>query len=68
MKGVGRIYQQTLVDAYNKITLSKPHTMKTPILAVGLPARVEEKLTSCPGLIDRYKTQRFARGRKSFAA
>jgi hypothetical protein len=66
MKDVGRIYQQTFVDAYRNITLSKPYTMKAPILAAGLPARIEEKLTSCPELIDRYKTQRFARGPANF--
>jgi hypothetical protein len=33
MKGVGRIYQQTFVDTYSKITFAKLYDRKTPITA-----------------------------------
>jgi len=36
IKGVGRIYQQTFVDTYSKITFAKLYTMKTPITAADL--------------------------------
>lgn len=32
MKGVGRIYQQTLVDTYAKVAFAKLYTNKTPRL------------------------------------
>jgi len=31
LKGVGRVYQQTFVDAYSKIAFAKRYTMKTPL-------------------------------------
>ena len=33
LKGVGRIYQQTFVDACNKIAFAKLYTTKMPIAA-----------------------------------
>lgn len=36
IKGVGRIYQQTFVDTYSKITFAKLYTMKTPITAADI--------------------------------
>ena len=36
MKGVGRIYQQTFVDTYSKITFAKLYDRKTPITAADL--------------------------------
>ena len=36
MKGVGRIYQQTFVDTYAKVTFAKLYDRKTPITAADL--------------------------------
>ena len=36
MKGVGRIYQQTFVDTYSKVTFAKLYDRKTPITAADL--------------------------------
>ena len=36
MKGVGRIYQQTFIDAYSKVTFAKLYDRKTPITAADL--------------------------------
>ena len=36
MKGVGRIYQQTFVDTYLKVTFAKLYDCKTPITAADL--------------------------------
>jgi transposase InsO family protein len=36
MKGVGRIYQQTLIDTYSKVAFAKLYTEKTPITAADL--------------------------------
>jgi hypothetical protein len=36
MKGVGRIYQQTFIDTYSKVTFAKLHDRKTPITAADL--------------------------------
>jgi transposase InsO family protein len=36
MKGVGRIYQQTLVDTYSKVAFAKLYERKTPITAADL--------------------------------
>jgi transposase InsO family protein len=36
MKGVGRIYQQTFVDTYTKVTFAKLYDRKTPITAADL--------------------------------
>ena len=33
MKGVGRIYQQTFIDTYSKVTFAKLYDRKTPITA-----------------------------------
>lgn len=35
-KGVGRIYQQTYIDTYSKVTFAKLYTTKTPITAADL--------------------------------
>lgn len=35
LKGVGRVYQQTIVDTYSKVGLFKLYTTKTPITAAG---------------------------------
>lgn len=35
-KGVGRIYQQTFVDTYSKVTFGKLFTTKTPITAADM--------------------------------
>jgi hypothetical protein len=35
-KGVGRVYQKTLVDTYSKIAFAKLYTTKTPITSAGL--------------------------------
>lgn len=35
-KGVGRVYQQTFVDTYSKVTFAKLYTTKTPITAADL--------------------------------
>jgi hypothetical protein len=36
MKGVGRIYQQTFVDTYSKLTFAKLYDRKTPITSADL--------------------------------
>jgi transposase InsO family protein len=36
MKGVGRIYQQTVIDTYSKVAFAKLYTEKTPITAADL--------------------------------
>jgi len=36
LKGVGRIYQQTFVDAYSRVAFAKLYTTKTPITAADL--------------------------------
>ena len=36
IKGVGRIYQQTFVDTYSKVAMTKLYTTKTPITAADL--------------------------------
>ena len=36
MKGVGRIYQQTLIDTYAKVAFAKLYDRKTPITAADL--------------------------------
>ena len=36
MKGVGRIYQQTFIDTYSKVTFAKLYDRKTPITAADL--------------------------------
>nr|VFK03781.1 MAG: Integrase core domain-containing protein [Candidatus Kentron sp. H]VFK04106.1 MAG: Integrase core domain-containing protein [Candidatus Kentron sp. H]VFK06516.1 MAG: Integrase core domain-containing protein [Candidatus Kentron sp. H] len=36
LKGVRRIYQQTLVDTYSKVAFAKLYTTKTPITAADL--------------------------------
>jgi hypothetical protein len=33
MKGVGRIYQQTFIDTYSKVTFAKLYDRKTPTTA-----------------------------------
>ena len=33
LKGVGRIYQQTFIDAYAKVAFAKPYDRKTPMTA-----------------------------------
>ena len=35
-KGVGRVYQQTFIDTYSKVSFAKVYTMKTPITAADL--------------------------------
>lgn len=50
LKGVGRIYQQTFVDTYNKVAFCKLYTTKTPITAADqsfavLQTRRTEELT-----------------------
>jgi len=35
-KGVGRIYQQTYIDTYCKVTHAKLYTTKTPITAANM--------------------------------
>ena len=36
LKGVGRIYQKTFIDAYSKVAFSKLYTMKTAITAADM--------------------------------
>ena len=36
IKGVGRVYQQTFIDAYSKVACAKLYTTKTPITAADL--------------------------------
>lgn len=36
LKGVGRVYQQTFVDTYSKVSCAKLYTTKTPITAADL--------------------------------
>jgi len=36
MKGVGRIYQQTVIDTYSKVAFAKLYTEKTPITAADI--------------------------------
>jgi hypothetical protein len=33
LKGVGRIYQQTFIDAYAKVAFAKPYDRKSPMTA-----------------------------------
>lgn len=59
LKGVGRIYQQTFVDTYSKMSFAKLYTMKTPITAADmlndrvLPFFVEQKVPLLRILTDR---------------
>jgi hypothetical protein len=36
LKGVGRVYQQTFIDTYAKVTCAKLYDRKTPITAADL--------------------------------
>lgn len=36
LKGVGRVYQQTFIDAYSKVACAKLYTTKTPLAAADL--------------------------------
>jgi hypothetical protein len=36
LKGVGRIYQQTFIDTYTKVSFAKLYDRKTPITAADL--------------------------------
>ena len=36
LKGVGRIYQQTVIDTYSSLTLAKVYTAKVPVTAADL--------------------------------
>lgn len=36
MKGVGRIYQQTFIDTYSKVAMTKLYTMKTSLVAADM--------------------------------
>ena len=40
LKGVGRIYQQTFIDTYTKVSFAKLYDRKTPITAADLLDRV----------------------------
>lgn len=59
LKGVGRIYQQTFVDTYSKVSFAKLYTTKTPITAADtlndkvLPFFIEQKLPILRILTDR---------------
>jgi hypothetical protein len=59
MKGVGRIYQQTFVDTYSKVTFAKLYDRKTPITAADLlndrvvPFFDEKEVKLSPILTDR---------------
>src|ERR1700722_1091814 len=33
LKGVGRVYQQTVIDTYHEVVLAKLYTRKTPLTA-----------------------------------
>src|ERR1700760_638556 len=37
LKGVGRIYQQTVIDTYSKVGFAKLYTRKTPLTAADIP-------------------------------
>ncbi len=59
MKGVGRIYQQTFIDTYSKVTFAKLYDRKTPITAADLlndrvvPFFDEKEVKLSPVLTDR---------------
>ena len=59
LKGVGRIYQQTFVDTYSKVSFCKLYNMKTPITAADLlndkvlPVFEEHKVPMLRMLTDR---------------
>ena len=59
MKGVGRIYQQTFVDTYSRVSLCKLYTEKTAITAADLlndrvvPFFDEHQISLLPILTDR---------------
>ena len=36
MKGVGRVYQQTVIDTYSKVGFAKLYTRKTPLTAADI--------------------------------
>ena len=36
LKGVGRIYQQTFIDTYSKVSITKLYDRKTPLTAADL--------------------------------
>lgn len=36
IKGIGRIYQQTFIDTYSRVTMAKLYTEKTPVTAADL--------------------------------
>ena len=38
-KGVGRVYQQTVIDTYAKVAFAKLYDRKTPITAAEIPCR-----------------------------
>ena len=37
LKGVGRVYQQTAIDAYSKVAFARLHDRKTPLAVAHLP-------------------------------
>ena len=48
LKGVGRIYQQTVIDTYSKLGFAKLYTRKTPLTAADiLNDRVNRRLPGC---------------------
>src|SRR4030081_3497931 len=59
MKGVGRIYQQTFIDTYSKVTFAKLYDRKTPITAAEIlndrvvPFYDEHGIRLCRVLADR---------------
>jgi hypothetical protein len=54
LKGVGRVYQQTLVDTYAKVGFAKLYDRKTPITAADLlndPVSLAVNDPAFPGLL-----------------
>jgi hypothetical protein len=47
MKGVGRIYRQTSIDTYAKVSFAKLYDRRPPITAANLLARVARIQASC---------------------
>lgn len=59
LKGVGRVYQQTVIDTYSKVAFAKLYETKTPITAADilndrvLPFFDEHEISLCRVLTDR---------------
>ena len=52
LKGVGRIYQQTFIDTYTKVSFAKLYDRKTPITAVAFRKKVYRSIDELQADLD----------------